>query len=181
MYIKVLILVLSICFATGCFHRRHYSWSKNPDSPYQGVATSSFKDLKGNESALFYQSMGTQFFNQNELSKARNCFSNAVKLDSKLYWSWFYLGLMDINNSAGYEYLKKSAGIKPDFAPNYYWMAYYQCRMYQDQKAIVLFKKYLKLAKNQRQEKDRLGLAEEVLKELLSGQEGEFLKEIRQL
>ena len=59
-------------------------------------------------------------------------------------------------------------------------MAYYHCRIREDQKAIPLFRKYVELAKGKLGEEDRLKAAKEVLQELLSGKEGKALTMIRE-
>jgi len=179
MYIKALVLIFLVFLTSGCFHRRHHTWSKEPAPPYQSEMSQNFKISKDNDSASFYQAMGMEYFKQSNSVKAKACFNDAVRLDAKLYWAWFYLGLIEIESPVGYEYLKKSSQVKPDFALSYYWMGYYQTRMHQNKKAIRLFKKYLKLAKNQPTERNRVRSANQALEELLSGTEGEALKEIR--
>lgn len=110
---------------------------------------------------------------------AKIYFGKAVQSDPKLYMSWYYLGLLNIDNQSGYDYLNKSVVIKSDFPIPYYWMAYYCCRMKQNQKAILLFKEYIEIAKGRLGEEERLKAANEALQELLSGKEGEALTMIR--
>lgn len=179
MNIRIILLVIFLFLTPGCLHRPRHAWSSKPAQPHEFGAISNFKKSKGNDSASFYQSLGIEYIQQNNLIRAKTCFLNAVKLDDKLYLPWFYLGLIDIDSPAGYSYLKRSSELKPDFAISYYWMAYYHCRLYENQEATVLFKKYLKLAKNLSGEKYRLVLVNQVLEELASGKEGEILKEIR--
>lgn len=174
---KLICLFVAVMLLGGCsFFRGPRKFSSG--GPQE---TAEFRDFKGTpkDDAKLFQTMGLGFFKQKDWVRSQDCFAKAVKLDPKLYWSWCYLGLLNIDSREGYDYLKKSEEAKPDFPIPYYWMAYYHCRLRQDQKAIASFKKYIELAKGNPDETERLQAAEEALRELQSGKDGEILAEIR--
>lgn len=174
---KIICLFVLILFLSGCFHHRA---PRKFDSggPHEEVVTN-YKKNTPQQDAHLYQAMGIDYFNQKDLAKAEEFFERAVKSDSSLYWSWCCLGLLNIEQQKGYQYLKKSAEIKPDFPVPYYWMAYYHCRIREDQQAIHFFKKYIELAKDIPGEVDRVVAAKETLQELESGKDARMLKLIR--
>lgn len=138
-----------------------------------------FKSTPKDDAKLF-QTIGLDSFKNRDWAQAQLYLNKAVKLDHKLYLSWYGLGLLNIDNQEGYNYLKKSVEIKPDFPLPYYWMACYHCRIREDQKAVPLFEKYIKLAKGNPGEENRLIAAKEVLQELKSGKEGKALIMLRE-
>jgi tetratricopeptide (TPR) repeat protein len=158
----------------GCAHKAKTVKS----TPQQVPPPFNFKSTPKEEAKLF-QRLGQGFFQQKDWEMAKIYFGKAVQSDSKLYMSWYYLGLLNIDNPSGYDYLNKSVAIKSDFPAPYYWMAYYNCRMKEDQKAIQLFKEYIETAKGRPGEEDRLQAAKEALEELQSGKEGKVLTMIR--
>jgi len=115
----------------------------------------------------------------NRWERATIYFKKAVELDGKLYFSWYSLGLINIDTEEGYSYFEKAVEANPNFQAPYYWMAYYRCKNREDKKAIPLFQKYLEIAKDSKDEEGRIKIAEEVLKDLLSGKESENLRMIR--
>lgn len=115
----------------------------------------------------------------NRWERAMIYFKKAVELDPKLYFSWYNLGLINIDTEEGYGYFEKTTEVNPNFPASYYWMAYYCCKKREDKKALSLFRKYLEIADGNKDEEGRIKIAEEVLKELLSGKEGENLNAIR--
>jgi Tfp pilus assembly protein PilF len=123
--------------------------------------------------------MGLDYLKEGDYARSKEYLNKAVKLDPKLYWSWYALGLLEIDNPKGYAYLKRSTEENPDFPIPYYWMAYYYCRNNEDRKAVELFKKYIDLAQGSIGEEDRLSSAREILLELQSGKDGAILKKIR--
>ena len=174
---KLICLFVMVMLLGGCFH--HTPKKSKPSAPFQSPSFNNFKS-KGKEDAELFQTIGLGYFKQKDLARAQFFLTKAVKLDPKLYWSWCCLGLLNIDNKEGYSYLKKSVKVKPDFPIPYYWMAYYHCRVREDQKAIPLFRKYVELADGKPGEEDRLMAAKEALQELQSGKEGKALALIRE-
>lgn len=174
---KLTYLFVMLILLGGCFH--HAPRKFNSGGPPQPELFNDFKST-GKEDARLFQTMGVDYFKQNDWPRAKTYLTKAVKLDPNLYWSWYYLGLLNINNQEGCNYLKKSTEVKPEFPIPYYWMAYYHCRIKEDPEAISLFRKYIELAKGKLGEEDRLRASKEALKELLDGKEGEVLTMIRQ-
>jgi tetratricopeptide (TPR) repeat protein len=174
--LSVFFLVL-IFFLCGCSHRKPKAKSAL-DKPHDAPADFNFKSTPKDD-AKFFQTLGVGIFNTGDWPLAEFYFKKAVKLDSKLYLSWYCLGVLNIENEEGYNYLKKSTAIKPDFPGSYYWMAYHWIRKGEDKKAISLLNQYLKLAKDEIKERERMVTANEILQDLLLGREGKNLKMIR--
>ncbi|MCX5695990.1 MAG: hypothetical protein NTW18_04975 [Candidatus Omnitrophica bacterium] len=173
---NIIYLFIIISLLSGCaLLPKKYKVA--PDKPHEAPTVYNFKSTPKDDAKLF-QMMGLDYFSQKDLAQAQNFLTKAVKLDPKLYLSWYCLGLLNIDNPGGYSYLVKAQETKPDFAPPYYWMAYYHCRLKENKKAISLFRKYIELAKGNPKEEERLKAANEVLRELLSGKEGEALEMI---
>jgi tetratricopeptide (TPR) repeat protein len=173
---KIIFVFILVMLVSGCAHGRRQKIK--PDKPHDSPVVHDFKSTPKDE-AKFLQTIGLDSFKNRDWASAQAYLNKAVKLDSKLYFSWYCLGLLNMGSQEGYDYLKKSVEVKPSFPLPYYWMAYYHCRIREDQKAIPLFKKYIKLAKENPGEKDRLIAAKEVLQELESGKEGKALIMIR--
>jgi len=174
---KLIFVFILVMLVSGCAHARRQKIA--PEKPYEPPVAFNFKSTPEDE-AKFLQTIGLDSFRNGDWASAQLYLNKAVKLDSKLYFSWYCLGLLNIGSQEGYNYLEKSVEVKPDFPLPYYWMAYYHCRIGEDQKAIPLFKKYIKLAKGNPGEEDRLIAAKEVLQELESGKEGKALIMIRE-
>jgi len=177
MRVKIFFLVI-VLLIVGCSHPRAKKQKIDPNKPYQTVEFNNFRS-SNEDDAKVLQTMGVDYLNDRNLAKAMDCFNNAVRLNPKLYLSWYYLGLLNIGSENSYDYFKKAAEAKPDFPNSYYWMAYGQCRKRDDQKAVQLFKKYIELAKNNPEEAARVRAAEKALEELYSGKDGEILTAIR--
>lgn len=176
---KIIFLLVLATMICGCsFFRKRAAPAVNNNKPYEPAVTRSFKSTP-KEDAKTCQRAGLNLFEQNYWDEAQVYFIKALNLEPKLYMSWYCLGIINIDKEKGYADLKKSAEIKPDFAPAYYWMAYYQCRNREDQKAIPLFKKYLEVARDDLRETDRIEIAREVLQDLLTGREGRSLSLMR--
>lgn len=175
---KLIFVFILIMLVNGCAHGRRQKIK--PDKPRDLPAVSFNYKSTLKEDANFLQTLGVGSFQKRDWAQAQLYLSKAVELDRTLYLSWCYLGLLNIDNQEGYNYLKKSAEIKPDFPLPYYWMAYYHCRTREDPKAIPLFKKYIELAEGNPGEENRLIAAKEVLQELESGKEGKALIAIRE-
>jgi len=175
-YILVLVIMVSGC----SFFRKRHAPAVNYNKPYESAVTCNFKST-AQESAKTCQRAGLNLLEQNYPGEAQAYFIKALDLDPKLYMSWYCLGIINIDKKEGYDYLKKSADIKPDFAPSYYWMAYYKCRNRKDKEAVSLFKKYLEVAQGNKDEAVRVKVAKEILADLLAGKEGQSLSMIRRM
>ncbi|MFN7181713.1 MAG: tetratricopeptide repeat protein [Planctomycetota bacterium] len=176
------LIILWLLLAIQCLPL--YAQEKNLSANWSKQDSKLFEELKKEhklDDAQTYQLMGLAFLHQDFWEKASLCLEKAVKLNPKLYISWYYLGLIHINTEEGFNYFKKATEANPDFSPPYYWMAYYKCRARQDKEAITLFQKYLEVAKKDESETGRIKVAEEVLQDLLTGREGEQLKIMRGL
>ena len=144
-----------------------------------------YKDLRAEHpdksEAEIEQALGYSFFvSDNQWERAVFHFKKAVELDPKLYWSWYNLGLIYVDEEEGRDYFRKAIEANPDFSPAYYWLGYSLCRNRRDKEALPIFKKYLEVAKDDPQEKNRFEFANKLVKELLSGKEGENLSKIRE-
>ncbi len=120
-----------------------------------------YKQLKlstGKDDALIYQAMGMGYFEQGNFEKSYTFFKKAAKLNSRLYWSWYYLGLMRMGSPE--EYFKKAISAAPQFAPPYYWLGRYYCKAQKIKESIKYFQDYIKAAKNDINEADRVKIAE---------------------
>ncbi len=170
--------MILVMLASGCSLFKKRAPKPEPYKPHEPPVEYNFHRTPQADAKLF-QTIGLDSFKEGNLAGAQLYLSKAVKSDDQLYLSWYYLGLLNINNQEGYSYLKKSAEIEPDFPLPYYWMAYYHCRVKEDQKAIPLFRKYIELAKGDPGEMNRLLAAREALQELESGKEGRALTMIR--
>jgi len=115
----------------------------------------------------------------NQWERATVHFKKAVKWDPERYLSWYNLALIYIGTEEGNGYFRKTIEAKPDFPPPYYWLAYSHCRNRRDEEAAPLFEKYLEVAKRGPVEEGRSNVAQEVLEDLHSGNEGMSLKMIR--
>jgi len=174
---KLIFVFILVMLINGCAHGRRQK--SEPSPPHDPPVVVNFKSAPKDD-AKFFQTMGLGSFEEKNWAKAKSYLEKAVKLDRKLYLSWYCLGLLNIDNQEGYNYLKKSVEINPSFPLPYYWMAYYHCRAREDQKAISLFEKYIELAKGNPGEENRLIASKEVLQELKSGKEGKALILIRE-
>ena len=139
---------------------------------------------KGLSDAEIEQTMGVGLF-ENDIhgARAEKHFKKAVKLDPRLYKSWYSLGLLHIDSEEGVGYFRKAIEVKVDYAPAYYWIAYYYTRYGNFKKALPVWKDYLRVAavdkaKGDKGERGRIKVAQEVVKEIESGKEGEELRAI---
>ncbi|MDP2923318.1 MAG: hypothetical protein Q8O30_06340 [Candidatus Omnitrophota bacterium] len=155
--------------------QQQVDWDKIEKALYEELKATSDKS-----DAEIHQAIGYSLLrSENQWERATVHFKKAVGLDPKLYFSWYNLGMINADTEEGYNYFKKATEAKPDFPSSYYWMAYYRCRNREDKKAIPLFQKYIEVAKGDKQEAGRIGVAEEVLQDLLAGKEGKSLSMMR--
>jgi tetratricopeptide (TPR) repeat protein len=102
---------------------------------------------------------------------------NAQDTGKSVYW--YKLAWSHLDTEEGYIYFKKAIEADPTYPPPYYWLAYQYCRDRRDKEAIPVFEKYLEVAKDDPNESGRCDYAREVLKDLMSGKEGESLSKTR--
>lgn len=132
------------------------------------------------ENPICYQALGSFYMNVGKLEESEANFKKAVALDPKLCMSWYNLAILRMGDKQGDEYLKGAITYCPDYAPPYYWLAYKYIIYGKDKEAISLLEEYLKVANEQdTDEIGRIEVANKVLKELYSGEDGEALKKIR--
>jgi tetratricopeptide (TPR) repeat protein len=127
----------------------------------ENVDEAFYKQLKlstGKDDALIYQAMGLGYFEQGEFEKSYEFFKKAVRLNSRLYWSWYYLGLLKMADPQ--EFFKKAIKANTQFAPPYYWLGRYYCKAQKMKESIKYFQDYLKVAKGDINEADRIKIAE---------------------
>jgi len=140
-------------------------------SGQENVDEAFYKQLKlttGRDDALIYQAMGMGYFEQEKFDKSYEFFKKAVKLNLKLYWSWYYLGLLRMESPE--EYFKKAIGAGPQFAPPYYWLARYYCKAKNIKESMRYFQEYLDAAKDSFDERERVKTAKYFI---ISMQDGE--------
>ena len=156
--------------------KNNLNWDKFEKTLYQKI-----KKEGGRSEAEIHEIMGYVLLsNGNHWKRAIVHFKKAVSLDPLRYLSWYNLGLIYIGTGEGNNYFKKAIEAKPDFAPPYYWLAYTYCGMGKNKEAVSVFEKYLKVAKGNPKEVNRVKEAEKLLEELHSGKEGKELSKIRQ-
>ncbi|MFC1708939.1 tetratricopeptide repeat protein [Candidatus Omnitrophota bacterium] len=139
------------------------------------------KEDLGQSDAEVYEAMGWNHVRHENWERAATYFKKAVSLNSRLFWSWYNLGLLHIDIEEGDRYLKKAIDVKPDYPASYYWLAYSHCKNRKDKEAIKIFKKYLELAEGIPTEDQRYKKARRILAELFAGREGKELWKIRKL
>lgn len=179
---KKQLIVIYFIFAFSCIYA--YAQDNNKHVDWDKIEYHLYQDLKAEHpeksEAEIEQAIGGALLESgNQWEKSTVHLKKAVELDPKLYLSWYWLGLINLDTEEGYNYFKKTTEAKPDFPTPYYWMAYYRCRNKEDKKATSLFKKYLEVARGNEEETGRIMLAEEVLQDLLAGREGNKLKCMR--
>jgi len=130
--------------------------------------------------AEIHQAIGYALLkSDNQWERAIAHFKKALEMDPNLYFSWYNLGLIYADEEEGRNYFRKCIEVKPDLAPAYYWLGYSLCRQRRDKEALLIFEKYLEVAKDDSQEEERFEFASKLVKELRVGKEGKNLKMIR--
>lgn len=129
------------------------------------------------------QVMGFAMMKDKKWDRAETYFKDAVKLDPKLYKSWYNLGLINIASLKAYEYFGQAIKANPDYSTPYYWIAYNKTREGKFKEALPLWRDYLgvagkEIARGNKNEQERVEVATEVVKEIRSGKEGEELSSI---
>jgi Tfp pilus assembly protein PilF len=129
--------------------------------------------------AEIYQAMGMTYFQEDNCLKAELFLKKAVSLEPQFFQCWYLLGILNIDSEAGYNYFKKATEADPTFAEPLYWMAYYKCSKRNDNEAVSLFKRYVKVAGNNPKEAERVKAAKNVIDDLLTNKEGKDLSIMR--
>ena len=123
------------------------------------------KQEQGLNNAQTYELLGRIYLNQEKWEKAVASFNEAVRLDPKLYLSWYNLGLLHMDNPE--LYFKKAIEADSKFAPSYYWLALYYYKQGRATESVEYFEGYLKVVnKNDAIEKDRIKAAGNFIKEI---------------
>lgn len=164
---RLLCLLYVICaFASNVFAenaKETAEWAKLDERLFFSI-----KQEQRVDDAGAYEILGRTHFQENRYDRAAFYLKKAIDLNPKLYLSWFYLGLINMNKPE--EYLKKSIEINPKFAPSYYWLASYYCRAGRLDESVKYFKKYISAAGNEPMEKDRVIMARGFIEEIKNGE-----------
>jgi tetratricopeptide (TPR) repeat protein len=116
------------------------------------------------DDAQLYEKLGFSYFQQQEFDRAFLYFNAAVQKSPGLYWSWYYLGLLNLES--GETYFKKAIEANSGFAPAYYWLGRVAAKQGKTAEAIKVFKDYIRMAERNPEEAERLELAKRLLAEL---------------
>jgi len=179
---QIFLSVLVFSLILSCAYSQEQNSAENID--WNEVDYYLFKSLSDefNQSeAEIYQYMGLMHIEKKNWERSGTYFKKAVRLNPKLYLSWYNLGLLHIDTEEGNKYLKKAIDADPNFPTPYYWLGYVSCKHRKEKEAIKLFKQYLILAKGIPSETPRRKRARKILAELFTGREGEELWKIRRL
>lgn len=118
----------------------------------------------GRDNAQLYQKLGFSYFKQEEFDRAFLYFNAAVQLNPKLYWSWYYLGLLNLEDAE--TYFEKAISANVRFAPAYYWLAKTYEKKGEKAEALKALNDYLKVAGSNPEEAKRVQEAKEMLSRL---------------
>jgi tetratricopeptide (TPR) repeat protein len=108
----------------------------------------------GKMSADVYQKLGLSYFRQDMFDRAFLYFNAAVQSNPRLYWSWYYLGLLNLEDAG--TYFEKAIQANNRFAPAYYWLGRYHMRKENNALAIKTFEDYLRVADADPNEQGRI-------------------------
>jgi len=127
----------------------------------------------GTDKASLYQTLGFSYFRQENFDRAFLYFNAAVQANPRLYWSWYYLALLNLEDADAETYLKKAIVANQEFAPAYYWLGRYYGKRGMFEEAIRAFEGYLKSAWADPNEYGRTDEVRELLKKLRQGEKTE--------
>ena len=130
-----------------------------------------FKQLKAEtkkDDAQIYQSIGFGYFQQEKFDRAMFYFQRAVRLNPKLFWSWYYMGLMNLSDPE--TYFKNAIQANKQFAPARYWLARYYCKAQKTKDSLQTFDDYLRLAQGDPNEESRMAVARHFVEMMKSGE-----------
>lgn len=108
----------------------------------------------GKLGADVYQRLGLSYFRQEMFDRAFLYFNAAVQANPRLYWSWYYLGLLNLQDAG--TYFEKAIQANNRFAPAYYWLGRYHMKRENAAQAIKTFEDYLRVADTDPYEQDRI-------------------------
>lgn len=157
-----MLLLLSVVFLSIPL----YTKVQNSFAEWDSQDIQLFEDTKKEHNmgdAETYQLLGSAFLLNHYIDKATICFKRAVRLDPKLYFSWYNLGLLNMDNPE--RYFKKAIEIDPRFYLSYYWLASYYKNCDKKQEARKYFKLYLETVdKDEPEEQGRIKVAEDAIR-----------------
>jgi len=159
------ILILIFCFnAFAQDAEEKVDWDK--------IEYRLFKELKeqgGKSDAEIHQAIGYALLKtDNQWQRATLHFKKALALDPTLYFSWYNLGLINMDNPDFF--FRKAIETNPKFSPSYYWLAMYYKQCGKEVESIEYFDRYLKVVdRNDPQEKGRIKVAEDAVKGVKNG------------
>ena len=122
----------------------------------------------GADKASLYQTLGFSYFRQENFDRAFLYFNAAVQVNPRLYWSWYYMGLLDPEDAE--TYFKKAIVANQEFAPAYYWLGRHYGKRGMFREAIRAFERYLKNAWSDPNENARTDEVREFLRKLRQGE-----------
>jgi tetratricopeptide (TPR) repeat protein len=125
----------------------------------------------GADKASLFQALGFSYFRQEEFDRAFLYFNAAVGLNPRLYWSWYYMGLLNLEDAE--EYFKKAIVAERNFAPAYYWLGRYYGKHGRTEEAIRTLEKYLEISWSDPNEHARMDEVQELLMKLRQGEKVE--------
>ena len=122
----------------------------------------------GADKASLYQTLGFSYFRQENFDRAFLYFNAAVQVNPRLYWSWYYMGLLDPEDAE--TCFKKAIVANRDFAPAHYWLGRHYGKRGMFEEAIRAFEGYLKSAWSDPNENARTDEVRELLRKLRQGE-----------
>ncbi len=147
------------------------AWAQEgTDQLLNGVDAKLLKKLRaeaGQDTARLYEKLGFSYFQQENFDRAFLYFHAAVQTNPKLYWSWYYLGLLNLES--GDAYFRKAIEVNSSFAPAHYWLARVYAKKGKKEDAIKELDVYFKVAKKDAQEAQRVTDAQKLYNELKPG------------
>jgi tetratricopeptide (TPR) repeat protein len=147
--------------------------SKNNVKDWSKIDEQMFFRLKkeqGVDDAGAYEMLGREYFQEGRYDRADFYLKKSLELNPKLYLSWFYLGLVHMDNPEAC--LLKAIEFNANFAPSYYWLASYYCKIGKANNAVQYFKKYINVAADEPLEKERVEMAKGFINEIKNGEKG---------
>lgn len=126
------------------------------------------KQEKGLSDAETYELIGRTHAQQNIPDRAVINFGKALGIDPNRYLSWYYLGLLTMDNPE--ECFKRAIKARPDFPDSYYWLASYYCKNKNPKESIRYFEEYLAVVKSSPDEAGRIKTANGFIEEMKRGE-----------
>jgi tetratricopeptide (TPR) repeat protein len=126
------------------------------------------KAESGKSDVQIYQELGLTYLRQENFDRSFMYFNKAVALDSRAYWAWYYMGLLNLRNPE--DYFKKAIQANPRFAPPYYWLGRYYCKKKNIKESRKFFEDYIRAAKSDSNEVSRINVAMQFIDAMKSGE-----------